>query len=234
MLAKLPDVFAMMGFLRRLIAERRAHPGDDLITRLAAPDASGDRLNDDELVAMVFILLVAGYETTVNLIATGTLLLLRKPDQLARLQEDPGLIGPAVEELGAPARLARRPRQRALCRRGRRDRRGVIIPGGSAVLRRGGLGEHRRHPFRQHSGSTSAAPTTATSPSASAPTTAWGRRWRGSRGGSRSAASSSASPGCAWRCRRSGCAGGRASCFEGCARSPSGSATEPRRPQSGA
>lgn len=132
MLMKLPDVLAMMRLLRRLVAERRAHPRDDLISRLAAPDASGDRLDDDELVAMVFVLLIAGYETTVNLIATGTLLLLRNPDQLARLRQDPDLIGPAVEEL---LRLAS-PVDHASERYAREDvdLGGVTIPRGSLVL----------------------------------------------------------------------------------------------------
>jgi cytochrome P450 len=132
MLLKLPDVLAMMRFLRRLIAERRSSPRDDLISRLAAPDDQGDRLSDDELVAMVVILLIAGYETTVNLIATGTLLLLRNPDQLARLREDPGLIGHAVEEL---LRLAT-PVDHASERYAREDVEvgSVTIPRGSLVL----------------------------------------------------------------------------------------------------
>ena len=132
MLMRLPDVLAMMRLLRRLIAERRVDPRDDLISRLAAPDASGDRLDDDELLAMVFVLLIAGYETTVNLIATGTLLLLRNPDQLARLREDPGLIGPAVEEL---LRLAC-PVDHASERYAREDVDvgGVTIPRGALVL----------------------------------------------------------------------------------------------------
>jgi cytochrome P450 PksS len=132
MLRRLPDVLAMMRFLRGLIAERRAEPRDDLISRLAAPDASGDRLDDEELVAMVFVLLIAGYETTVNLIATGTLLLLRNPDQLARLRDDPGLITHAVEEL---LRLAN-PVDHASERYAREDVElgGVTIPRGSLVL----------------------------------------------------------------------------------------------------
>ena len=132
MLMRLPDVLAMMRLLRRLIAERRLDPRDDLISRLAAPDASGDRLDDDELLAMVFVLLIAGYETTVNLIATGTLLLLRNPDQLARLRDDPGLIGPAVEEL---LRLAC-PVDHASERYAREDvdLGGVTIPRGALVL----------------------------------------------------------------------------------------------------
>src|SRR5262249_29440424 len=99
LLMQVPDIFAMMRFLRRLVVERRAHPGDDLISRLALAHEGDDHLSEDELVAMLGILLIAGYETTVNLIATGTLLLLGHPDQLARLREDPALIDSAVEEL---------------------------------------------------------------------------------------------------------------------------------------
>jgi cytochrome P450 PksS len=99
MLLKVPDIFAMMRFLRRLVAERRAHPSDDLVSRLALAHEGDDRLSEDELVAMLGILLIAGYETTVNLIATGTLLLLGHPDQLARLREDPALLDSTVEEL---------------------------------------------------------------------------------------------------------------------------------------
>src|SRR5262249_24873957 len=96
---KLPKILAMMRFLRGLFAERRAHPGDDLNSRLALAQEGGDQLSEDELVAMLGILLIAGYETTVNLIATGTLLLLGHPDQLARLQGELPLIDSMVEEL---------------------------------------------------------------------------------------------------------------------------------------
>jgi cytochrome P450 PksS len=132
MLMKLPKILAMMRFLRRLVAERRAHPGHDLISRLAQTEVDGDRLTDDELVAMLGILLIAGYETTVNLIATGVLLLLRHPDQLARLNEEPDLIGSAVEEL---LRLAT-PVDVATERYAREDVElaGVTIPRGALVL----------------------------------------------------------------------------------------------------
>lgn len=99
MLLKLPNILAMIGCVRRLIADHRSHPRADLVSRLIGFQEDGDRLTDDELLAMVLVLLIAGYETTVNLIATGTLLLLCNPGQLARLRQDPGLIGPAVEEL---------------------------------------------------------------------------------------------------------------------------------------
>ncbi len=131
-LLRLPNVLAMMRFLRRLVAQRRAHPGDDLVSRLALAQEAGDRLTEDELVAMVAILLIAGYETTVNLIATGTLLLLGHPDQLARLREEPALITSAVEEL---LRLAV-PVDVATERYAREDVEvaGVTIPRGALVL----------------------------------------------------------------------------------------------------
>jgi cytochrome P450 len=86
-------------YLRRLVAWRRGRPGDDLLTALLQAEESGDRLSPDELLAMVFVLLVAGHETTVNLIASGTLALLEYPDQLARLRCEPGLIPSGIEEL---------------------------------------------------------------------------------------------------------------------------------------
>jgi cytochrome P450 len=81
-----------------LIARKRAEPGDDLLTALAA--ASGDdSLSDRELQAMAILLVLAGHETTANLIGTGTLMLLRNPDQLAAVRDDPALLPGAVEEL---------------------------------------------------------------------------------------------------------------------------------------
>lgn len=131
-LMKLPKILALMRFLRRLVAERRAHPGDDLISRLAHTEEGGDRLTEEELVGMVGVLLIAGYETTVNLIATGILLLLGHPDQLAHLREEPALIGSAVEEL---LRLAT-PVDVATERYAREDVElaGVTIPRGALVL----------------------------------------------------------------------------------------------------
>ena len=86
-------------YLRDLAAERRKTPREDLISALVAVEAEGDRLSEDELISMCILLLVAGHETTVNLIGNGTLALLRYPDQFARLTNDPSLIKPAVEEL---------------------------------------------------------------------------------------------------------------------------------------
>ncbi|MBI2913962.1 MAG: cytochrome P450 [Chloroflexi bacterium] len=86
-------------YLRRVIAERRRQPRSDLISGLIAAEEQGQVLSEDEILASATLLLVAGNETTTNLIGTGMLALLRNPDQLRRLQEDPSLGQPAVEEL---------------------------------------------------------------------------------------------------------------------------------------
>ena len=104
---------ALADYFRGLIARRRASPRDDLLSGLIAAEEAGDKLNEDELLATCILLLVAGHETTVNLIGNGTLALLRHPDQLRVLRENPGLVGSAVEELlrfdGPVQRTARIP-----------------------------------------------------------------------------------------------------------------------------
>jgi cytochrome P450 PksS len=99
LLMAIPSVWRFMRYLRRLLAARRADPRDDLISALVQAEEGGERLSEDELLAMVMLLLVAGHETTVNLIGNGTLALLEHPDQMERLRSDPALIKPAVEEL---------------------------------------------------------------------------------------------------------------------------------------
>jgi cytochrome P450 len=86
-------------YLRAIIADRRAAPRDDLLTALAHAADDGAHLSEDELLGLCTLLLFAGHETTTNLIGNGLLALLRHPDQLERLRQDPALIGPAVEEL---------------------------------------------------------------------------------------------------------------------------------------
>ncbi len=90
---------ALVDYLRGIVAERRQEPRDDLITGMIAAREKGDFLSEGELVAMCNLLLVAGHETTVNLIGGGTLALLRWPDQLDRLRREPALARTAVEEL---------------------------------------------------------------------------------------------------------------------------------------
>ncbi|HEY1375745.1 MAG TPA: cytochrome P450 [Gemmataceae bacterium] len=99
LLRAVPGAWALMRYIRGIVRRRRADPRDDLTTALVRAEAAGDRLTEDELLAMIFLLLIAGHETTVNLIAGGLLALLEHPAQLDRLRADPGLIKPAVEEL---------------------------------------------------------------------------------------------------------------------------------------
>ena len=99
-----PEVFqahatAMLRYFTALLAAKRDEPRDDVLSALIAARDEGDRLSENELLSMAFLLLVAGHETTVNLIASGLLALLLNPAELARLRADPALIGGAVEEL---------------------------------------------------------------------------------------------------------------------------------------
>ncbi|TMK16454.1 MAG: cytochrome P450 [Actinobacteria bacterium] len=90
---------AFTEYFERLIADRRARPGDDLLSALVAAEQAGDRLSPEELVSTCILILVAGHETTMNLIGNGMLALLRHPDELARLRADVSLVPSAVEEL---------------------------------------------------------------------------------------------------------------------------------------
>jgi cytochrome P450 PksS len=86
-------------YLGGLFAERRREPKDDLISGLVHVEEGGDRLTEGERYSMASIILIAGHETTVNLIGNGTLVLLQHPDQLQRPRDNPELIKPAIEEL---------------------------------------------------------------------------------------------------------------------------------------
>src|SRR5262249_5317843 len=86
-------------YLGMMFEARRSAPQDDLISGLVQAEEAGDRLTEAELYSMASIILIAGHETTVNLIGNGTLALLQHPDQLERLRQDPELIKPAIEEL---------------------------------------------------------------------------------------------------------------------------------------
>ncbi|MEV0991108.1 cytochrome P450 [Streptomyces sp. NPDC049949] len=88
----------MRGYAGELIGAKRAEPGEDLLSALITARDEEARLSEDELVAMVFLLLAAGYITTVNLIGGGIAMLLAHPDQLDRLRSDPGLLPGAIEE----------------------------------------------------------------------------------------------------------------------------------------
>ncbi|HEV2361799.1 MAG TPA: cytochrome P450, partial [Acidimicrobiales bacterium] len=85
--------------VREIVAWKREHPAEDLLTALIAAEEDGDKLSEDELAAQVALLYIAGHETTVNLIGNGTLALLRNRDQFDLLREDPGLAPGAVDEL---------------------------------------------------------------------------------------------------------------------------------------
>src|SRR6185437_13215286 len=114
-----------------MIAWKRANPADDLLTALVNAEDDGDVLNDDELIAQTLLLYIAGHETTVNLIAGGTLALLRHPGQLALLRGDPTLVGNAVEELlryDSPVQASRRVTLEPVTVGG------VTIPAGAFVL----------------------------------------------------------------------------------------------------
>lgn len=90
---------AFRNYVETFLAEKRVHPGDDLTSRLIQVRENGDQLRENELVSTIFLLIVAGHETTVNLLGNGTLALLQHPDQLSLLRADPSLLPTAVEEL---------------------------------------------------------------------------------------------------------------------------------------
>jgi cytochrome P450 len=128
---------------REVIGWKRDHPAEDLLTALITAEAGGDVLSDDELVAQVVLLYVAGHETTVNLLANGVLGLLRAPAQLQRLRDRPEFAENAVEEMlrhDSPVQMTRRvtlaPYQVG----------GHEIPTGSFVI--GSLGAANRDPER--------------------------------------------------------------------------------------
>lgn len=98
-LRSLPDQRLLISRIRKLVAERRREPRDDLITALVQAEEAGDRLSEAELVATIALLLIAGYETTVNLIGSGALTLIQHPEQRQKLEHDPASAPSAIEEL---------------------------------------------------------------------------------------------------------------------------------------
>jgi cytochrome P450 len=146
-LLAMPAVILFLRYLRRLVAARRMEPRDDLISALVQAEESGDRLSSDELLAMLFLLLVAGHETTVNLISNGTLALLQNPEELERLRHDPELLrgGAAIEELlryTSPVQVAT---ERYAVESVQLS--GTAIPAGSMVLAVIGSANHDEHRF---------------------------------------------------------------------------------------
>jgi cytochrome P450 PksS len=130
LLRVIPPVWQIMSYLRGHIRMRRARPRDDLLGALAQAEEAGEKLSEDEVVGMALLLVVAGYETTVNLIGKGMLALLENPEQMARLRDE-ALIRPAIEELlryYSPTEVATERYAREDIRIG-----GVTIPQGSLV-----------------------------------------------------------------------------------------------------
>ncbi|MFD0002740.1 cytochrome P450 [Streptomyces sp. NPDC127178] len=126
-------VVAMLGFFTRLLADKRTEPADDLLCDLiAVRDTDGDRLSEDELMSLAFLILFAGYENTVQLIGNAVLALLDHPEQLAALRADPSRIPFAVEEFArydGPALFAIRRFPTEDVTIG-----GVTVPAGDTVL----------------------------------------------------------------------------------------------------
>lgn len=124
---------AMLGFLTELVAHKRRQPADDLLSDLiAVRDTDGDRLSEDELMSVVFLVLFAGMENTTHLIGNAIHTLLRHPEHLALLRDDPSRLPAAVAELArleGPALLAIRrfPTEDVTIA-------GVTVPAGETVL----------------------------------------------------------------------------------------------------
>jgi cytochrome P450 len=94
-----PALMAMVEYIRQLLVTKHRQLGDDLLSALLAVREEGDRLSDDELISMVYLFLIAGHETTTNLIANGMLLLLEQPQRWARVVAEPQLLPAIIEEL---------------------------------------------------------------------------------------------------------------------------------------
>ena len=127
-------------YFRALVEKRRADPRDDLVTALVQAEEAGDRLDEEELLGMIGLLMFAGFETTVSLIAHGALALMRNPEERDRLSADPDLAPAAIEELlryTCPAEYATPRTAREDVMLG-----GARIPQGAMVL--AGLGSANR------------------------------------------------------------------------------------------
>jgi len=135
-------VAAMLNFFAELIDRKRAEPADDVLSAMIAARDDQDRLSEDELTSLAFLILFAGYENTVQLIGNGVLALLDHPDQLAALRAEPALLPAALEELTrydgpAPMAIRRFPREDVTVGE-------VTIPAGETVLL--ALGSANRDP----------------------------------------------------------------------------------------
>jgi cytochrome P450 len=174
----LRNLRAFIDYLRTLFAAKRAAPGDDLITAMVQAEEDGDKLDEDELLSMVFILIVAGHVTTVNLIASAVFALLSQPEQLARLRADRSLVRNAVEETlrywgPAETTTARFAKEEI-------ELGGVTIQPGEPLIAAIGAADRDPGRFADPEVFDIGRPTpAATWPSARASTSASGRRWRG-------------------------------------------------------
>lgn len=143
-LAEAADADAKLGaYFAGLVADRRAHPRDDLLTKLIEAEDKGDQLTEHELISTVILLFAAGFETTTHLIGNGLLALLRNPGELARLRADRSLVRSGVEELlryDSPVQIAARTTYEELSVGGQ------TIPSGNLVLAM--LGAANRDPAR--------------------------------------------------------------------------------------
>jgi len=105
------SILGMRAYLGALLKEKKTHPGEDLLSELAAAESEGERLSETELLNTCITLLVAGHETTTSLIGNGIWALLRHPDQWQLLKDDPTLVTSAIEEiLRFESPVARQPR----------------------------------------------------------------------------------------------------------------------------
>ncbi len=122
---------ALTTYLRDLVGKRRADPDESLLSALVAAEEEGDRLSADELVSTALLLLVAGFETTVNLIGNGTVALLGEQEQWGRLREQPALVPAAVDELlryDSPVQMTSRTATEDV------DVGGTVVPKGASVI----------------------------------------------------------------------------------------------------
>ncbi len=125
-------VGSLLGFFTGLLADKRREPADDILSDLIAVRDAGDRLSEDELMSLAFLILFAGYENTVQLIGNAVLALLDHPEHLAALRADPARLPAAVEEFHrydgpAPLAIRRFPLQDVTIA-------GVTVPAGETVL----------------------------------------------------------------------------------------------------
>jgi cytochrome P450 len=86
-------------YMRELIVQKRKNPADDILSGLIEAEEDGDKLTEDEILSMLFLLIFAGYETTVHLITNSVHALLTHPQEMERLRQNPHLMGSAVEEM---------------------------------------------------------------------------------------------------------------------------------------